>query len=225
MSADPLRPGGRKARARMTAQEFASSSSFERTTGYQAERTFGGSAQAGRGSPVGSRRSDDGSGDDGPGGGYSDDGAALDEGPGGGRGESGDLVPSGGSGGGGGRDPADLINFLTSRWMKLTVIAQPDLRGLLTHPALRNIIAAIASEALAEVMKQMQKNMEFQVNKQMDEQLSRLAKKRAAYSLSELTTMSPAQIGQYNTFAPAIKAPLIEGDEDDDTGSAGAQGP
>ncbi|KAF7362842.1 hypothetical protein MVEN_00634000 [Mycena venus] len=169
------------------------------------------SYESGQRSTFGSYRTENGAFGGRGGGGSGDDGSGGD-GPGGGRG---DLVPSGGGGPGGG-DPADLIEFLTSRWLKLTVVAQPDLRGLLTHPVLRNIIAAIARDALTEVMNQMREAMESQVYKQMDLHLKPLAKKSAAYSLSELTTMSPAQITDYNTFAPSIRAPPIRGGDDDD---------
>ncbi|KAF8151106.1 hypothetical protein K438DRAFT_1778878 [Mycena galopus ATCC 62051] len=183
-------------------QTFSSYESSQRRTfaGSRSEKgEFGGpvGGPPGRGSP-----GDGGPGDDGP-----------DGGPGG------DLVPSGGGGFGGG-GPDDLIDFLTSRWLKLTVVAQPDLRGLLRHPVLRSVIASIARDALTEVMNQMREAMESQVQKQMDFHLKPLERKSAAYSLSELTTMSPTQIIDYNTFAPSIKAQPIGGDDDDEGSGA-----
>ncbi|KAJ7207822.1 hypothetical protein GGX14DRAFT_698054 [Mycena pura] len=116
-----------------------------------------------------------------------------------------------GGGDGGGAD--DLVKFL-STMLKLTVVAQPDIQGLLGHPALRKIIVEIARTSMREVMRQMETIMEREVYQQMDAQLKPLSKKSAAFSLTQLTTMSTEQITGYNSFAPAIGAQIIQDNED-----------
>ncbi|KAJ6548445.1 hypothetical protein B0H19DRAFT_1074306 [Mycena capillaripes] len=170
-----------------------------------------------------------GSGDGGPG----DGGGGQDE-PGGGRqsdidiwdgyGGAGGLGGRGGPGGIGG-DPEDLVKFLTSGWLNLTVVTQPDMRSLIKHPALRNIIAAIAREAMDEVMIEMRQAMERKVWEKMDVHLNPLAKNTAAYSLNQLTAMDEPQMDAYNGFAPKIGARRTDIDGDVPDGPDGPVGP
>ncbi|KAJ7111040.1 hypothetical protein C8R44DRAFT_985647 [Mycena epipterygia] len=151
--------------------------------------------------------------------------------PGRGPGDYGDgpdsLIPRG-PGGEPGEQRIDLIDFLTSQLLKLTVIAQPDLKSLLMHPALRRLIMDIAlqashlatTEALAEMQQEMQRmqekmqswmeeSMRINITKTMEIELNPLARNSAAYSLGELTRMKRKQITAYNSFAPEIGAPEI----------------
>jgi ketopantoate reductase len=114
--------------------------------------------------------------------------------------------------------------------LKLTVIAQPDLKSLLMHPALRRLIMDIAlqasqlatAEALAQMQEEMRRmqekmqsrmdeSMRVNITKTMEIELNPLARNSAAYSLGELTRMKRKQIVAYNGFAPAIGAPEIPG--------------
>ncbi|KAJ7802640.1 hypothetical protein B0H14DRAFT_3488279 [Mycena olivaceomarginata] len=136
------------------------------------------SPSAVRGGPGDGRGGPGGGSGGGSGGGGPDDG---DDNP---RGGLDLIVPGGGVSGG---DPSDLINFLTSGWLNLTVITQPDMRSLLKHPALRNIIAAIACEAMEELMEQMRADMERKVWDKIETHLNPLARNTAAYVLVEPT--------------------------------------
>lgn len=117
---------------------------------------------------------------------------------------------------------------MTSQLLKLTVIAQPDLKSLLMHPALRRLIMDIAlqasqsatTQALAQMQEEMQmmqekmqswmdEAMRINITKTMEIELNPLARNSAAYSLGELTRMKRKQIAAYNSFAPEIGAPEI----------------
>ncbi|KAJ6548447.1 hypothetical protein B0H19DRAFT_1265283 [Mycena capillaripes] len=127
-----------------------------------------------------------------------------------------------------GEQRIDLIEFLTSQLLKLTVIAQPDLKSLLMHPALRRLIMDIALQAsqlaTTDALDKMQKEMlemqakmqnwmsdamELNIAKRMEIELDPLARNSAVYSLGALKRMRRNQIAAYNSFAPEIGAPEI----------------
>ncbi|KAJ6548446.1 hypothetical protein B0H19DRAFT_1265282 [Mycena capillaripes] len=137
-------------------------------------------------------------------------------------GKGGDGGAARGGPGGIGGDPEDLVKFLTSGWLNLTVVTQPDMRSLIKHPALRNIIAVIAREAMDEVMIEMRQAMERKVWEKMDVHLNPLAKNTAAYSLSQLTAMDELQIDAYSGFAPKIGVRRIDIDGDGPDGDRGS---
>ncbi|KAJ6548458.1 hypothetical protein B0H19DRAFT_1074317 [Mycena capillaripes] len=175
--------------------------------------------RGGRGGGSGDGRpGDGGGGQDEPGGKRQSDIDIWD-----GYGGAGGLGGRGGPGGIGG-DPEDLVKFLTSGWPNLTVVTQPDIRSLIKHPALRNIIAAVAREAMDEVMIEMRQAMERKVWEKMDVHLNPLAKNTAAYSLNQLTAMDELQMDAYNGFAPKIGARRTDIDGDGPDGPVGPDG-
>ncbi|KAJ7930977.1 hypothetical protein B0H13DRAFT_1858211 [Mycena leptocephala] len=174
-------------------------------------RTGGRPPSGGAGGPIGGRPPSGGP----PGGGSSypggPDGGSGGAGPLVGR-DPGDLTAPGGDGG----DVAELMRLLSTGWLNLTVVTQPDMSKLINHPVFRNIISSIAHSAMQVVaqmvqsaLQQSMEQAQVTINQQMTERLSPLARPMPAYSLSQLTMMDQSHIDAYNPFAHQIGAPII----------------
>ncbi|KAF8180688.1 hypothetical protein K438DRAFT_1976511 [Mycena galopus ATCC 62051] len=211
-------------------QQNAASSGVYESSRTTFQSSSGGTLGIGGGLQRGPSRGPGGGGPPGPPRGPSgrrpgDDGDGPDVGPG-------SIISR--NGGELGEQRMDLIEFLTSQLLKLTVVAQPDLQSLLTHPALRRLIMDIAlqashmatTDALAQMQAEMQRMQEqmqnwmedamrLSITKTMDIELNPLARNSAAYSLGALTRMKRKQIAAYNSFAPEIGAPEIVSPHED----------
>ncbi|KAJ6601922.1 hypothetical protein DFH09DRAFT_1270787 [Mycena vulgaris] len=118
-------------------------------------------------------------------------------------------------------DPAFIELMSSAGWMNVSVITQPDMRGLLASPAFQATIRSVAQRAVDEVISEMREEMTKAVQKAVAmvsvrseeyvhyemEGLTRRATlvNTAAYSgLGNLTLMSQEQRRAYETFAPYI---------------------